>query len=90
MLPPQPYGMEGRAEVIIRAPRADFSDKRFKATTSTAPEFPLPNIVTNSVFDYSSRRGVIACDEQLRRSELRAPPPRNSSTYRPPSTNSFK
>eukprot|EP00967_Tisochrysis_lutea_P029014 scaffold33911_cov32-Tisochrysis_lutea.AAC.3 len=90
MLPIQPYGMEGRAEAIIRTPRADFSGNSFKATTSTSSDYPLPTVYKDSVFDYSSRRGVIACDEQLRRSELRIPTPRNSSTYRPPNPRSFR
>ena len=89
MLPPQPYGMEGRTEVVLRAPRADFADKGFKTSISTAPDYPLPKIITDGAFDYSSRRGVTACDEQLTRTELRHPPPRNSSTYRPPKAKSF-
>eukprot|EP00967_Tisochrysis_lutea_P084030 scaffold117241_cov32-Tisochrysis_lutea.AAC.4 len=90
MLPIQPYGMEGREEAVVRAPRADFGGNSFKASTKTAPEYPLPNITTGGAFDYSSRRGVITCDEQLRRTELRAPPPRNSTTYRAPNPSSFR
>jgi hypothetical protein len=85
MLAPTFKGLDGNREAIVRTPPHSLAGRQGKATTNiAADEADAPPLFANTVHDYSSRRGVLNCDQSLVHRKLRAPPLPNSASYQPP------
>jgi hypothetical protein len=85
MLAPTFQGLEGTREAIVRTPPHSLAGRQGKATVNTAAhEADAPPLIAGTVHDYSSRRGVLNCDQSLVHRKLRAPPLPNSARHQPP------
>jgi hypothetical protein len=85
MLAPNFRGLDGNREAIVRTPPHSLAGRQGKATVNIASnEADPPPLIAGTVHDYSSRRGVLNCDQTLIHHKLRAPPLPNSASYQPP------
>jgi hypothetical protein len=78
-------GLDGHREAVVRTPPHSLAGRQGKATIHTAAdEADPPPLIAGTVHDYSSRRGVLNCDQSLVHHKLRAPPLPNLASYQPP------
>jgi hypothetical protein len=85
MLPPVFQGLEGTRLYPVHVPPYSLASRQGKATHNiAADEADAPPLIAGTVHDYSSRRGVLNCDQSLVHRKLRAPPIPSSASYQPP------
>jgi hypothetical protein len=85
MLAPTFQGLDGRRDAIVHMPPYSLAGRQGKATMHiAADEADPPPLIAGTVHDYSSRRGVLNCNQSLVHRKLRAPPLPNSASFQPP------